>query len=79
MVEEEGGQYIEMDLGLGVLEEKGGRSESEESGGSESGGSESGEGSDANEEWDVLGRLMGFGKRGRRRERPGIEVLEAVD
>jgi len=71
--EEDGGQYIEMNLGLGVLEEKGERSESEESDESEGGDDTS-----AGEEVDVLGRLMGFGKKGRRRERPGIEVLEAV-
>ena len=71
--EEEGGQYIEMNLGLGVLEEKGARSESEKSEQSEGGDEAS-----AGEEVDVLGRLMGFGKKGRRRERPGIEVLGAV-
>ncbi len=64
------GGYIEMNLGLGVLEEKkGGRedmaAEGEEGEEDEGGESTQGEG-------DVLGRLMG--KR-RERERPGIEVL----
>ena len=74
-ISEEAGQYIEMDLGLGVLEEKGDGSESEESEETES--REDGDMHDA-EDVDVLGRLMGFGKKGRRRDKPGIEVLGAV-
>lgn len=57
--------YIEMDLGLGVLEEKGKENlaiEVEAEGEDE----ESSQG----EERDVLGRLMG-----KRREKPGIQIV----
>ncbi len=57
--------YIEMDLGLGVLEEKGKenlaievKAEGED------------EESSQGEERDVLGRLMG-----KRREKPGIQIV----
>jgi hypothetical protein len=65
-LDEEGGQYIEMDLGLGVLEEKreGEENESESEDGGEGG------------EMDVLGRLMGM--RGVVRERPGIVEVDSL-
>lgn len=68
---EEGGraEYIEMDLGLGVLEEKKKVGEV----GSEDLGNEELEGSEGGER-NVLGRLMGRKRRGK----PGIEVLGGV-
>ena len=61
--------YIEMDLGLGVLEEKKAHEgvciEDEAPGIDEEGDEEDSQG-----ERDVLGRLLG-----KRREKPGIEVL----
>ena len=58
--------YIEMDLGLGVLEEKTKEEGSTIEARAEGDGEESSQGG----EKDVLGRLMG-----KRREKPGIEVL----
>lgn len=73
--EGEGGQYIEMDLGLGVLEERvhgEGSSEGEEESGSD------GDGEDGmGKEPDVLGRLLGRGKR-KEKEKPGIEVMDEM-
>jgi hypothetical protein len=64
-VGEDQDRYIEMDLGLGVLEEKGKenlaievKAEGED------------EESSQGEERDVLGRLMG-----KRREKPGIQIV----
>ena len=77
-----GKAYIEMELGLGVLEEKregivGSEDEDEDEGESEEeivggvvGGGRGGE-------KDVLGKLLGRGRRGRE-GRPRIEVLETV-
>ncbi|KAI8932211.1 hypothetical protein NX059_011089 [Plenodomus lindquistii] len=66
--EKEDEPYIEMDLGLGVLEAK-------EEGRESSSGSdeEMGEGE---EERDVMGKLLGRGKKGE--ERVGIEVVRDV-
>ncbi|MCJ1474782.1 hypothetical protein MMC13_003442 [Lambiella insularis] len=61
----EEGRYIEMELGLGVLEEK-----TEAEGSGESGGEGDGD------EDDVLGRLLG--RRSRQADRPGIEVVGDV-
>ena len=55
-VEEEGKGYIEMELGLGVLEQRGEREEGEEDKQANEGG-----------EGDVLGKLMG--KKGKRKDR----------
>ena len=60
-VEEEGERYIEMELGLGVLEEKEGGNDGEEE--VEVEGKQTGEGG----EGDVMGRLMG--KKGKRQGR----------
>ena len=54
-VEEEGERYIEMDLGLGVLEKREGEERGEDKQADEGG------------EGDVLGRLMG--KKGKRKGR----------
>lgn len=64
--------YIEMELGLGVLEE---RRQGVESG--EEGESKGDVGGGVGEEKDVLGKLLGRERR-RRRERPGIEVVDAM-
>lgn len=64
-VREDEGGYIEMDLGLGVLEEKGKEILAIEAK-AEGGDEESSQG----EERDVLGRLMG-----RRREKPAIQIV----
>lgn len=59
---EDGEQYIEMDLGLGVLEEQNNDDDSDSR--------SSGDGDNEDEEEDVLGRLMGIQ---RMREAVGIE------
>lgn len=61
--------YIEMELGLGVLEERreGVEGESE---------ADAAEGGEVAGEKDVLGELLGR-ERGRRKERPRIEVVDA--
>ena len=59
-MEEEGKGYIEMDLGLGVLEQRG---EGEGEGEAES------KQADEGGEGDVLGKLMG--KKGKRKDRGG--------
>jgi len=64
--EEDGAPYIEMDLGLGVLEAKEpGAVDRDESASEESGDEELGE-------TDVLGKLLG---RGKTREGVGIEIV----
>ncbi|MCJ1224306.1 hypothetical protein MMC12_000951 [Toensbergia leucococca] len=70
---EEDGRYIEMDLGLGVLEEKCTRNRSNSSSSIGSSSSSSSE-TETNppKERDILGRLMG---RGSKPERPEIQVL----
>lgn len=64
-VRDDEGGYIEMDLGLGVLEEKGKEPLAIEAK-AEGGDVESSQG----KERDVLGRLMG-----RRREKPAIQIV----
>ncbi|KAI9796083.1 MAG: hypothetical protein M1833_006505 [Piccolia ochrophora] len=77
----EGEAHIEMNLGLGVLEEK--RSGSEDESSVESGESGDGWGEDEEdarpEEKDVLGRLMGKERASRRREKVGIEEVDGRD
>ncbi len=59
--------YIEMNLGLGVLEEKGKEGLAIEA---EAKPEDEAEESSQGEERDVLGKLMG-----KRREKPGIQIL----
>ncbi|CAG5182946.1 uncharacterized protein ALTATR162_LOCUS10414 [Alternaria atra] len=61
---EEGEPYIEMDLGLGVLEEKDPNAKSDEDSASDT--------EDGDNEKDVLGKLMGREKK----DPAGIEVLQ---
>ena len=68
-----------MELGLGVLEERGEGSESEDEGGIEDEGGSEGEAGDVERriarETDLLGKLMGRKKR-RLEKRQGIEVVD---
>lgn len=69
--EKEPKQYIEMNLGLGVLEEKGDESSSDESSSSEESEEE-----DVDGEVDVMGRLQGKEKKEVGTKRVGIEVVK---
>ncbi|EOA87169.1 uncharacterized protein SETTUDRAFT_153895 [Exserohilum turcica Et28A] len=63
--QQDGEPYIEMDLGLGVLEEKDANATSDTDGESDT--------QDSNTEKDVLGKLMG---RQQKQDPAGIEVLQ---